>query len=277
MLTVWTIWTPAFGSLPLSVKLSPLFEPLSVTASAAWSLAPTSIVSEVTLEVSMLSTVTVSRPEPMLRSSAWMPLAVRLPPASRVDLEVLAARLVDVERVRAVRRGDRERVGAAAAVDGREHAGRQVHRDRVVAGAALDVVARAARDDDVVAVAAVEDVACAVAAGDRVVAAAAVDVDARVGAVVDDVVAAGAAVDGDRAAGLGADDDDVGGAVVAELVAPQRRAAGAVVQQRVVPVAAVRVHGRENSLVDDDRVVSGAAVRVDVAARARTSAGGRRR
>ena len=79
---MWTIWTPAFASLPLSVKLSPLFEPLSVTASAAWSLAPTSIVSAVTLEVSILSTFTMSRPAPMLRSSAWMPVAVRLPPAA---------------------------------------------------------------------------------------------------------------------------------------------------------------------------------------------------
>ena len=70
---------PAFGSLPLSVNLSPLFEPLSETASALWSLAPTSMDRDVTLESCMLSTLTVSFPAPTLRSSVWMLFAVRLP------------------------------------------------------------------------------------------------------------------------------------------------------------------------------------------------------
>ena len=61
------------------VNLSPLFEPFSVTASAAWSLEPTSSVRAVTLESCMLSTVTESAPVPRLRPSAWIPVAVTLP------------------------------------------------------------------------------------------------------------------------------------------------------------------------------------------------------
>ena len=265
---------PVVGSLPLIVKLSPLFEPSSVTASAAWSLAPSSIVSEVTLEPLRSSTVIVSWPEPRPSETAWMLLAVRLPPVvDEIPMSfvwvtwIVSALFVTVIASVFV---------PPAALDRRRHdAGRHVHRDRVVAGAAVDRVVRAARRDDVVAVAAVQEVrrAAAVAAGDRVVARAAVDRDRRVGAVVDDVVAVGAAVDADRAARVRADDDHV-----AAGAAGERGAARAVVEERVVPVAAVEEHGREHALVDDDRVVADVAGGVDLAdvrERLRVAEGGR--